>query len=271
MTSKLGSNALAKKWRSGFGLGCLGGAVVTVVILAALGVAVRRAPEGYPGPVRSFYGARGGVVDGADGGSALSIEQIRAIRGVQPTIAVTLTEDDINTYVRENPNSIGLPKEFKDPRVKFADGRVRLLISTKVFLFSTRITISMVPRVEDATLKLTVKKIEAGSVDLPGELRQIAEQRVADLLAERLGTAGLRPESVEVADGRLTVAARLVPVDAPPDEPEPQPEEPGASPPEEPAGAEQVAPASKDDPAPDPADDPSGEGAPQDRPWWPGN
>ena len=47
---------------------------------------------------------------------------------------------------------------------------------------------------------------------LPGELRSVAEQRVADLLAARLGEAGLEPESVTVGEGTLTVAARLVPV-----------------------------------------------------------
>ncbi|MBD3292429.1 MAG: DUF2993 domain-containing protein, partial [Armatimonadia bacterium] len=211
MVSKLGSNALAKKWRAGLGLGCLGGIVLTVISMVLLGSMVRRGPERFPGPIRSLYGADGSVVTAGDeGGSSLSLEQIRAIRGVQPTIQVTLTEEDINAYVKANPDAIGLPKDFTDPRVKFRDGRVRLLVSTKVLLFSTRITIGMKPAVEHGRLLLEVKQIEAGGVDLPGELRQIAESRVADLLADRLDESGLVPASVEVTDGKLVVAARLV-------------------------------------------------------------
>lgn len=261
MSSKLGSNALASKWRGSFGLGCLSGIVIAVLAMVVLGVMVRRGPERFPGPLRSLYGAEGAVVS-TGGGSSLSLEQIRAIRGVQPTIQVTLTEDDINSYLRENPDSIGLPKEFKNPRVKFADGRVRLLISTKVLLFSTRIAIGMEPTVENGELRLAVKQIEAGGVDLPGEVRQIAEARVADLLADRLGEAGLRPESVEVADGRLVVAARLVPVDEPlQEEPEPEPEA-RETPPEEQADA------GKDPSASEAHKTPSA--AREERGWWPG-
>lgn len=217
MTSKLGSNALATRWRSGFGLGCLAGIIVTVLATILLSVMVRRGPERFPGPIRSLFGAGGTVVTSAgEAGSALSLEQIRAIRGVQPTIQVTLTEADINGYLRENPDAVGLPKGFRNPRVRFTEGRVRLLVSTRVFLFSTRISIDMEPAVEDGRLKLVVKRIEAGGVELPGELRQMAESQVADLLADRLGEAGLRPESVVVGEGTLIVSARLVPVEEPP-------------------------------------------------------
>ncbi|MGI5818502.1 MAG: LmeA family phospholipid-binding protein [Armatimonadota bacterium] len=212
--SRLGSNALAGKWRSGFGLGCVSGVIVAVLVLAVLGAMVRRGPERFPGPVRSLYGADGTVVT-ASGAASLSLEQIRAIRGVQPTVQVTLTEADINSYLRENPDEIGLPKGFRNPRVRFTEGRVRLLVSTRVVVFSTRIEIAMEPRVEGGELRLEVKKIEAGGVSLPGELRKIAESQVASLLTDRLGEAGLQPESVEVGEGKLTVSARLVPVEAP--------------------------------------------------------
>lgn len=256
MASKLGSNALAGKWRSGFGLGCLSGIALTILGLIVLGAMVRRGPEGFPGPVRSFFGAQSTVATASGGGSSLSLEQIRAIRGVQPTIQVTLTEEDINTYLEENPDAVGLPKEFKNPRVRFQDGRVRLLVSTKVLLFSTRITIDMEPTVEAGELKLSVKQIEAGGIDLPGEVRHVAEERVADLLADRLGEAGLKPESVAVGDGKLTVAARLVPVEEPLSEPEPEPEAE-----EEPALEEEA-------PEPEAEEGPSAE--PEGRDWWPG-
>jgi len=113
----LGSNALASKWRSGFGRGCLVGIIAAVLAMVVLGVMVRRGPERFPGPIRSLFGADGTVVvAGGTGGSSVSLEQIRAIRGVQPTIQVTLTEADINSYLKEHPDEVGLPKGFKSQR-----------------------------------------------------------------------------------------------------------------------------------------------------------
>jgi hypothetical protein len=263
MASKLGSNALARKWRSGFAFGCLGGCVLMLVLTIVLGVAVRRTPDRYPGVVRAIFGARGVVAAG--GGAGLSLEQIKAIRGVQPTIQVTLTEEDINSYLEEHPEAVGLPKGYGEPRVEFAEKRVRLSAETKVFLFSVRIWLGMEPYVEGGELKLSVKKVEAGDVELPGELREIAEDRVADMLSDRLGTAGLVPESVEVTEGALTVAARLVPVDAP----------------LQPQAESEQAPAADDEGEPEAADsdgaggdeneDGAPAGAPEGRPWWPGS
>ncbi|MGC9317485.1 MAG: LmeA family phospholipid-binding protein [Armatimonadota bacterium] len=211
MEGQLGSNVLARKWRAGFGLGCLAGSVLMVLILTGLGIAVRRSPEGYPGPVRAFFGARLQTVN-SEPGAGLSLEQIQAIRGVRPTIQVTLTEQDINSYLEENPEALGLPKGYAAPRVRFRNGRVHMGVRTKVLLWPVRVTLSMEPRVEGGKLRLSVVKVDAGGVSLPGELRQIAESQVADLLSDRLEKAGLEPESVEVGDGALTVAARLIPI-----------------------------------------------------------
>ncbi|NLO07441.1 MAG: YpmS family protein [candidate division WS1 bacterium] len=209
--SMLGTNAMAGKWRSGFGMGCLTGVVLAAIVLVGLGALVRGAPERFPGPIRTIYGARG--VGASGPGAGLSLEQIEAIRGVRPTIAVMLTEDDINSYIRENPDAVGLPRGYSSPRVEFSEGLVRLGVSTKVLLFSVRVWLAMEPYVEDGELLLSVKKVEAGDVELPGELRKVAEAQVADLLSGRLDEAGLEPESVEVGEGTLTVAARLVPVE----------------------------------------------------------
>ena len=196
--------------RPGFGLGCLVGVLVTLLALIVLGAIVRRGPESFPGPIRAFFGANE-IITTPAGGASLSLEQIRAIRGIQPTIQVMLTEADINSYLKEHPEEVGLPEGFRNPQVRFTEGRVRLLVSARVLIISTRVTIGMEPTVEDGELKLAVKNIEAGGVKLPGELRSVAEQRVAGLLAARLDEAGLEPESVTVGEGTLTVAARLVP------------------------------------------------------------
>ena len=212
MTALLGSNALSRKWRSGFALGCLGGCVLTLIIMVGLGFTVRQQPERFPGPLRSFYGARDVIVTN---GAGLSLDQIQAIRGVRPTIQVTLTEADINSYLREHPEAVGLPRGYAAPRVQFRENNVRLGMRTRVLVFAVVIWISMEPYIEGGELKLSVTRVEAGRVELPGELRKIAETRVAELLSDRLGAAGLMPESVQVGDGVLIVAARLVPIEEP--------------------------------------------------------
>lgn len=217
MTARQGSNALARKWRAGFGQGCLAGGVIVLVIMLGLGMLARRQPERLPGPVRTFYGADGVAAGGA--GAGMTIEQVRAIRGVRPTLQVTLTERDINAYLRDNPDAVGLPKGYAAPEVRFRNARVHMGVRTKVLLWPVRVTLSMEPRIEDGELRLSVVKVDAGGVSLPGELRRIAEDQVATLLSDRLAEAGLEPESVEVGEGTLTVAARLLPIEEPLDEP----------------------------------------------------
>lgn len=206
------TNGRAGWWRSGFGIGCLTGGVLMVLILAGLGAAVRRAPERYPAVVRGFYGATGSVTltEGATG--ALTLEQLQAIRGVQPTIQVSVTEADINSYLEAHPESVGLPSGFSAPRVHFGDGRVKMTVRARLLIIPVRVTVAMEPRVEDGELRLSVVQVDAGGVKLPGELRGIAEDQISRLLSRRLLAAGLEPQSVEVGEGTLTVAAQLVPV-----------------------------------------------------------
>ena len=149
-------------------------------------------------------------VPGATG--ALTLEQLQAIRGVQPTIQVTVTEADINSYLQTHPEAVGLPRGFSAPRVHFGEGRVNMTVRARLLIIPVRVTVAMEPRVEDGELRLSVVKVDAGGVKLPGELRGIAEDQISRLLSQRLLAAGLEPQSVEVGEGRLTVAAQLVPV-----------------------------------------------------------
>lgn len=212
MGGRVGANALVGRWRSGFGIGCLTGAVLMALVLGGLGGAVRRAPESYPAFLRAFYGATGPVTltQGATG--SLTLEQLQAIRGVQPTIQVSVAEADINSYLEEHPEAVGLPSGFSAPRVQFGDGRVKMTLRAKLLIIPVRVTVAMEPSVEDGKLRLSVVEVDAGGVKLPGELRGIAEEQMSRLLSERLLAAGLEPQSVEVGEGTLTVAAQLVPV-----------------------------------------------------------
>ncbi len=212
-----GSNVLARRHRAGMAMGCLLGGLLTILILSVLGVAVRRSPERYPQLVRAWFGADDIVVTTSPGSGTLTLEQLQAIRGVRPTVQVTLSEDDINSYLQEHPDAVGLPRGFAAPRVHFRNGQVQMGVRTRALLIPVRVVVHMQPRVEEGRLRLSVTKVDAGGVSLPGELRRIAEEQISRLLSERLAAAGLEPESVEVGEGRLIVAARLVPIPEPTD------------------------------------------------------
>lgn len=204
--------AKAGRWPSGFTTGCLTGAVLMLALAIALGAAVRRAPERYPAFLRDFYGAIGPITPTTGATDSLTLEQLQAIRGVQPTIQVTVTEADINSYLEAHPEAVGLPQGFSAPRVHFSDGRVKMSVRARLLIIPVRVIVAMEPRVEDKELRLSVVEVDAGGVKLPGELRGIAEKQVSRLLSERLLAAGLEPQAVEVGEGTLTVAARLIPL-----------------------------------------------------------
>ena len=200
---------------SGFLAGFVTGVVLVLVCVIALNLAAHRVPERLPGSVRWFFGVQAekpGEVEVA--GSTLTFEQLQAIRGVRPRVQVTLTEDDINAYIADHPESLGLPKGFAVPIVRFENGLVQVSVRTKVLLWPVRVNVAMQPHVADGELTLSVVEVKAGRVSLPGEFRQQIEKQVAGLLSQRLTDAGLEPEGVTVGEGTLTVSARLVPVAA---------------------------------------------------------
>jgi len=169
---------------------------------------VRRAPEKFPGFVRTVFGAKD--AGGTEAGGGLSPELIKAARGVKPTVEVVLKEDDINAYLAANPKAIGLPKGFEAPQVAFREGLVAVSVRTKMVV-TVRVHVAMRPEVRDGRISLSVVKVRAGGVSLPGEFRQQIQRQAEALLAERVKTAGFEPKSVEVGEGELKVSGQLKP------------------------------------------------------------
>ncbi len=194
--------------RSGFCMGCVIGGALLVAAVIALAIGVRRAPEKFPGPVRAIFGARQTAETGEGGG--LSPELVEAARGVKPTVEVTIKQDDLNSYLEEHPDAVGLPKGFAAPRVEFREDLVVASVRTKV-LVPVRVWMVMRPEVKDGRISLSVVKVKAGGVSLPGEFRQQIQREVERLLAERIEQSGFKPQSVEVGEGTFTVKGRVLP------------------------------------------------------------
>ena len=200
----------APRSRSGFCMGCAVGGVLLLVALIALTIGVRRAPEKFPGFVRTTFGAGQAADVGNTGG--LTPEQIQAARGVKPTVTVALNDEDINSYLLAHPDELGLPKDFEAPQVTFREGLVGASVRTKMVV-PVRVHVAMRPEVKDGRVRLTVVKVKAGGVSLPGEFRQEIQKQMETLIAQRIEESGFEPQSVEVGEGKLEVSGQLRPED----------------------------------------------------------
>ena len=124
---------------------------------------------------------------------------------------MTIKQDDLNSYLEEHPDAVGLPKGFAAPRVEFREDLVVASVRTKV-LVPVRVWVAMRPEVKDGRISLSVVKVKAGGVSLPGEFRQQIQREVERLLAERIEQSGFEPQSVEVGEGSFTIKGRVLPV-----------------------------------------------------------
>ncbi len=200
-----------RRRKPGFFMGCLFGAVLTLVAFIIMGVVVRRNPEGYSGMIQALFGADRPTA-AADGATpTLSLEQMQAIRGIKPSFQIILSEADINSYIDEHPGSMGLPKGFGAPKVEFRDGQLMVGIRTKVLLWPVRVEVWMRPEITAGEVTLEIVEVHAGRVSLPGEFRQQIQNQMQKVIMAQLDVAGVEAQAVEVGNGTLTVTAQLQP------------------------------------------------------------
>jgi len=186
------------------------GCGLLLVTVIALGIGVRRSPGKFPVPLRTIFGAKE-EAGASPAASGLTPEQLEALRGVKPTVEVTLREEDLNSYLEQHPNAVGLPKGFAAPRVEFREGLVVASIRTRV-LVPVRVVVAMRPETKGGRITLSVVKVKAGKVSLPGEFRQQIQGEMERLIAERIEKSGFEPQSVEVGERRLTITGELTTV-----------------------------------------------------------
>ena len=170
-----------RRRRFGFGTGCVTGGALTLIALIVVGLAVRREPDTHSSMVRAFFGAGKPAAENT-GAPTLSLEQLQALRGIKPGITVVLSEDDINSYLQAHPRELGLPKGFAAPKVKFRSEQMMLSVRTKVLLWPVRVDVWLRPEVTAGELQVTVVKVKAGRVSLPGEFRQKIQTQMTRVL-----------------------------------------------------------------------------------------
>ncbi len=100
--------------RSRFCCGCLAGAVVLTIIFALILMILFSSPEEIVARAkRSLSGDS--TVEHAT--TQLTEAQMRAMRGVKPTVQIQLSDADVNAYLTEHRDELELPSGIQDPKV----------------------------------------------------------------------------------------------------------------------------------------------------------
>jgi len=199
----------APRRRSGFCCGCIVGTVILSIIFAVVLIMLFSSPEEIVARAkRSLSGVN--TVDKAS--TQLTEAQMRAMRGVKPTVQIQLSDADVNAYLEEHSDELDLPSGLGEPKVAFGDGYIEGSARTKVVFVPVRMRVEIIPEVADGKLVLHVEETKAGKIGLPGMFRKSIGRAVDKLIQEKLGQSGLLLKDVTVQPGLLTITVGLAPL-----------------------------------------------------------
>jgi len=194
--------------RSGFCCGCAIATAVLTFIFALILMMLFSSPEEIVARAkRSLSGAN--TVEQAT--TQLTEAQIRAMRGVKPTVQIQLSDADVNAYLREHRDELELPSGIEEPKVAFGDGYIEASARTKVAFVPVRMRVEIIPEVSDGKLVLHVEETRAGKIGLPGMFRKKIGRVIDKLIQQKLGQSDLRLKSVVVEPGLLTITVTIGP------------------------------------------------------------
>ena len=198
----------APRRRSGFWRGCLAGAVVLTIVFALLLLMLFSSPQQIIARAkRSLSGAN--TVETAT--TQLTEAQMRAVRGVKPTVQNQLSDADVNAYLEEHRDELELPSGIQDPKVAFGDGDIEGSVRTKVAFIPVRMRVKIIPEVRDGKLVLHIEETKAGKIGLPGMFRKKLGRTIDAMIQRKLGDSNLRLQSVVVQPGLLTITVTPAP------------------------------------------------------------
>jgi len=198
----------APRRRSGFCCGCFVGVVVLTIIFALILMILFSSPEEIVARAkRSLSGDS--TVEHAT--TQLTEAQMRAVRGVKPTVQIQLSDADVNAYLTEHRDELDLPSGIKDPKVAFGDGYIEGSVRTRVAFVPVRMRVEIIPEVTDGKLVLHIEETSAGKLGLPGMFRKKIGRVIDTMIQRKLGESDLRLENVVVQPGVLTITVTLGP------------------------------------------------------------
>ena len=194
--------------RSGFCCGCVVGTVILGIIFVVVLIMLFSSPGEVVARAKRSLGV-GNTVETAT--TQLTEAQMRAVRGVKPTVQIQLSDADVNAYLEEHRDELDLPSGLEDPKIAFGDGYIEGSVRTKVAFVPVRVRVEIIPAVADGKLVLHVEETEAGKIGLPGMFRKKIGRTIDKLIQQKLGESDLRLEDVVVQPGLLTITVTLQP------------------------------------------------------------
>jgi len=201
-------NEQPSRSRSSFCCGCVVGTVILSIIFAVVLIMLFSSPEEIVARAKRSLGGANTVQTAT---TQLTEAQMRAMRGVKPTVQVQLSDADVNTYLQEHRDELDLPSGLKDPKVAFGDGYIEGSVCSKIAFIPVRMRVEIIPEVTDGKLVLHIEETKAGSIGLPGMFRKKIERTIDRVIQEKLGQSDLRLKDVTVQPGLLTITVALAP------------------------------------------------------------
>jgi len=207
--------------RPGFCCGCVVASIILTIIFALLLMMMFSSPKEIIARAdRSLRGADSveqAATQGADSvekaATQVTAAQMRAVRGVRPTMQIQLSDGDVNAYLKEHRDELDLPSGLQDPKVAFADGYIEASVRTNIAFVPVRMHVEIVPEVEDGQLILHIDEATAGKLGLAGMFRKKISRVINKVMREKLDEADLQLKAITVAPGVLTITATLRPTD----------------------------------------------------------
>ncbi len=192
--------------RSGFCCGCL----VATVVLSILFVLVLLMLFSSPGEIVARASRSLGPQDTIEQATTqLTETQMRAVRGVRPTVQIRVSDADINAYLSEHRDELELPSALEDPKIAFGEGFIEGSVRTKIGFVPVRVRVKMVPEVVDGQLVLHIKKVKAGKLGVTGLVGDRLVSKISELVGQRLEQSGVELKDVQVTPGILTITGTL--------------------------------------------------------------
>jgi len=198
----------APRRRSGFCCGCVVGTVILSIIFVVVLIMLFSSPEKIVARAKRSLGV-GNTVETAT--TQLTEAQMRAVRGVKPTVQIQLSDADVNAYLEEHRDELDLPSGLEDPKLAFGDGYIEGSVRTKIAFIPVRMRVEIIPEVTDGKLVLHVEETKAGKIGLPGMFRKKIGRTIDKLIQQKLGESDLRLENVVVQPGLLTITVTPAP------------------------------------------------------------